>query len=96
MLSKPSIIIACSITLLLFTGCTTQSTLDTHWGSSFQESKINQTANPEASKNLDPVVGLDGQFAEGNMQSYRQGCDGTGTATDVNLNLGSIGTIGNK
>ena len=57
MLSKPSIIIAFSITLLLFAGCSTQSTLNTHWGSSFEASKVNQIANPEASENLDPVVG---------------------------------------
>ena len=66
MLSRPSIIIAFSITLLLFAGCT-HSTLEENWGSSYEAAKVNQIANPEASENLDPVDGLDGQLAEQNM-----------------------------
>ena len=93
MLTKPSFIIVFSITLLLFGGCT-QSTLNTHWGSSFEASKANQIANPAASENLNPVVGLDGQFAEKNMESYRQGCKEKDQSTTYNLRLGSIEGIG--
>ena len=96
MLRKPSIILACSITLLLFAGCSTQSTLDTNWGSSFEAAKTNQIANPEASKNLDPVVGLDGQFAERTMESYRQGPDCGDQSSTYNLRLGNIEGIGEK
>ena len=95
MLSRPSIIIAFSITLLLFAGCSTQSTLDTNWGNSCEAFKVNQIANPEASENLDPVDGLDGQLAEQNMESYRQGCEGE-KSTTYNLRLGGIVGIGAK
>ena len=95
MLSRPSIIIAFSITLLLFAGCSTQSTLDTNWGSSFEAAEANQIANPEASENLDPIVGLDGQLAEQNMESYRQGSKGE-QSTTYNLRLGDIEGIGAK
>jgi hypothetical protein len=95
MLSKPSILIAFSIVLLLFAGCA-YNTLETNWGSSFEASKTNQIANPDASENLDPVVGLDGQLAEKNMESYRQGCKGQEESTTYNLRLGGIEGIGEK
>ena len=95
MLSRPSIIIAFSITLLLFAGCT-HSTLQENWGSSYEAAKVNQIAHPEASENLDPVVGMDGQLAEHNMESYRQGCRGDEKPTTYNLRLGGIEGIGAK
>ena len=95
MLSKPSIAIVFLVTLLFSAGCT-QSTLNTHWGSSFEASKANQIANPDASENLDPVVGLDGQVAERTMESYRQGPDGQKKSATYNLRLGGIEGIGAK
>ena len=95
MSTKRSFVITFSITLLFITGCA-QSTLNTNWGSSFEEARVNQIANPGASENLDPVVGLDGHLAEGNMESYRQGCKGDEKSTTYNLRLGSIEGIGEK
>ena len=95
MLSKPSIIIAFSIVLLLFAGCA-YNTLETNWGSSFEASKTNQIANPEASENLDPVVGLDGELAAENMKTYRQGGKGKDQSSTYNLRLGAIEGIGEK
>ena len=92
MLSRHSIIIAFSITLLLFAGCT-HSTLEENWGSSYEAAKVNQIAHPEASENLDPVVGLDGQLAEQTKESYRQGSKGE-KSTSYNLRLGGIEGIG--
>jgi hypothetical protein len=45
--------------------------LDRNWGTSFETAKQSQILNPEAGKNLDPVVGLDGQAAEASMMKYR-------------------------
>ena len=95
MLNRPSIIIVFSIVLLFFAGCA-YNTLETNWGSSFEASKTNQIANPDASENLDPVVGLDGQLAEKNMESYRQDCKGQEESTTYNLRLGGIEGIGEK
>jgi len=71
-------------------------TLKQNWGSSFESMKINQTANPDASKNLEPVVGLDGIAAEQAMQGYQQGCGSEDTETTYNLRLGNIEGIGEK
>ena len=60
--------------------------LDKHWGKSFEQAKISQEVDPDASKNLDPVTGLDGQAAEADMEKYRKahkagkGGDGGGGA----------------
>ena len=93
MLSRHSIIIAFSIVLLLFAGCA-YNTLETNWGSSYEAAKTNQIANPEAAENLDPVVGLDGELAQENMETYRQGCKGQDQSTTYNLRLGTIEGIG--
>ena len=45
--------------------------LDKNWGRSYETAKYRQLLNPEASKYLDPVVGLDGQAAGHNVEKYR-------------------------
>ena len=46
--------------------------LDMNWGKSFESAKKNQILNPEAGKNLDPVVGIDGQAAEHSVDNYKE------------------------
>ena len=62
--------------LSVFSGCGTfspqrETILDRNWGTSLEATKQSQILNPEAGKNLDPVVGLDGQAAEASMKKYR-------------------------
>jgi len=63
--------------LSVFSGCGTfsqkETMLDRNWGTSLETAKQDQILNPGAEKNLDPVVGLDGQAAAAGMQSYRKG-----------------------
>jgi hypothetical protein len=46
--------------------------LDRNWGSSYQSALLNQQLDPEASVNLDPVYGMDGPAAAGNVGAYRK------------------------
>ncbi len=46
--------------------------LDMNWGKSFESAKNNQILNPDAGKNLDPVVGLDGTAAEYAVGKYKE------------------------
>ncbi len=71
-------------------------TLKKNWGSAYESVKQNQTANPDASKNLEPVVGLDGIAAEQAMEGYQQGCGSEDKDTTYNLRLGNIEGIGEK
>jgi hypothetical protein len=44
-----------------------------NWGRSFEAAKHNQTLNPDADKNLEPVEGIDGPAAERIMREYTEG-----------------------
>jgi hypothetical protein len=46
--------------------------LERNWGRSYESVKYNQMLNPEAGKNLEPVVGTDGQAAERAIEKYRK------------------------
>lgn len=81
---------------LSFAGCAGHDTLNQNWGSAYKSAKLSQTANPDASKNLEPVVGLDGPSAEKAMETYQQGCGGEAKDTTYNLRLGTIEGIGEK
>ena len=51
-------------------GCAQQTALSKNWGRSFETARYNQTLNPEAEKNLEPVVGLEGPAAEHVMNDH--------------------------
>jgi hypothetical protein len=97
MLARCLIVVGLTAALSIFSGCAQKKTvLDSHWGKSFESATSNQILNPEADKNLAPVVGLDGQAAEIVMETYRKDFGGKALKKSYNLNLGSIDSIGNK
>lgn len=65
--------------------------LDKNWGRSYETAKFNQIVNPEADKNLDPVVGLDAVAAEKNMKKYRKSFEKETERPVYNISIGSIG-----
>jgi hypothetical protein len=83
------------VALSVFSGCGA-TMLDKNWGKSFESAKSNQILNPEAGKNLEPVVGLDGQAAERGLETYRKSFQQKESEKAYNLNLGSIDSIGKK
>ena len=46
--------------------------LEQNWGKSFESAKKNQILNPEAGKTVEPVIGLDGQVAEHNVDNRKK------------------------
>ncbi len=64
------IIAAVSITFLATAGCAHYGALEGDYGKSYNMAKYNQILNPGASKNLEPVTGLNGEAAEANMDKY--------------------------
>ena len=46
--------------------------LEQNWGKSFESAKKNQILNPEAGKTVEPVIGIDGQVAEHNVDNYKK------------------------
>ena len=46
--------------------------LDMNFGKSIETAKNNQVLNPDAGKNLEPVVGLNGEAAEHGVDKYKK------------------------
>lgn len=49
-----------------------QGLLERNWGRSFETIRYMQMVNPEAGKNLDPVLGLDGNASDHNINKYQE------------------------
>lgn len=77
-----SIVLVLISLAFVFTGCaglntekmtlTPPSRLEMDYGTSFKLMKVNQIANPDAEKNLDPVTGMDGQAAKATIDKFRK------------------------
>jgi hypothetical protein len=90
---------AAIIALAISLGCAgkpaqRETMLDKYWGSSFESARYNQLLNPDAGKNLDPVVGMDGAAAGQTMDRYREGFKAGPSKNVYNLNVGTIGAAG--
>jgi hypothetical protein len=46
--------------------------LDEHFGAAVNTAKAQQTLNPDASRNTDPVAGIDGNAAEAAIDEYHK------------------------
>ncbi len=62
------------IIVMLLGGCTVfESRLEKDYGNSHSLAIVNQTLNPEAEKNLEPVDGIDGNTANIIVESFQKG-----------------------
>lgn len=62
--------------------------LDARFGESVTALKAQQTLQPDASRNADPVAGLDGKAAKGAMDNYRDRFRTPPSEAPTVLNLG--------
>ena len=67
-ISIMTVVLSCSGT----TPAQEQSLLERNWGRSFESMRYMQMVDPEAGKNLDPVLGLDGNASENNVNKYQK------------------------
>jgi len=59
--------------VVAFAGCTTTTPhLDSKFGEAVNAAKAQQTLNPEASKNTDPVSGQDGKAGKESIDRYHE------------------------
>jgi len=79
MLNRCLILTGLIVALVIFPSCggkplmQKDTLLERNWGRSYESAKYNQMLNPYAGKNLEPVVGSDGQTAERAIEKYRKG-----------------------
>lgn len=78
--------------LLFLMSCATASRLETDFGNSVRQSKINQIQNPEAEKNVEPVSGLDGKAAEANVERYQKDFEKSPPPVPSTLTIGISGS----
>ena len=73
MIRKYSVMFSVLSIMVFFVGCTQYpNRLEKDYGNSYSFARENQTLNPEAEKNLEPVYGFDGQAAERTIGRYRK------------------------
>lgn len=70
MLSRHAAMAGFLILLFISLGCASRP-LEENWGKSFDFTKEAQLLNPDAGQTADPVTGLDGVAAAGDMKKYR-------------------------
>ena len=75
---------------LLISGCA-PSRLEMDYGTSYKLAKFNQTLNPAAETNLEPVYGMDGEAAQKVIEKYRKDFEKEAPAPIYNINMGTIG-----
>lgn len=69
--SKTKYPIGALLAIAMMSGCTTTTPrLDQHFGEAVNIAKAQQTINPDASRNTDPVAGLDGKDAKSTIDRY--------------------------
>lgn len=64
---------------------TTTPYLDQHFGEAVNQAKAQQTINPDASRNPDPVAGVDGVAAQAALESYHEGMKTPAPVTVINI-----------
>lgn len=72
---------------------TTTPYLDQHFGEAVNQAKAQQTLNPDASRNTDPVAGIDGKAAQAALDSYHEGMKTPAPVNVINIG-GELGGQG--
>ena len=86
--SKIAIICCVGAVMFLAIGCA-PSRVAMDYGTSFELQKYNQTLNPEAEKNLEPVVGIDARAAQNIEDKYQKSFEQTQqSTTSYQFNIG--------
>ncbi|MDO9280920.1 MAG: hypothetical protein Q7T88_00905 [Methylotenera sp.] len=79
-----------------FIGCASQTpVLDQNFGEAVNAAKAQQTINPDASQNTDPVAGVDGQAANAAVDRYHKSFEQPPVTSNVfNIGVGTGSTTG--
>lgn len=91
-------IFAALLASVAMAGCASKTPyLDQHFGEAVNAAKAQQTINPEASQNTDPVAGIDGKAANAAVDQYHKSFEQLPATTNVfNIGVGTSGSGGTK
>ena len=76
------------VIVMLLGGCNVfESRLEKDYGNSHRLAIVNQTLNPEAEKNLEPVYGIDGNTANVIVEGFQKGFEDRSPEPEYPLNI---------
>jgi hypothetical protein len=89
-MNKPDIRILLALAPVALAGCaqTTTPHYDQHFGEAVRAAIAQQTVNPDASGNTDPVAGLDGKAANHTIDNYDKSFAAPETGKDLDIEIG--------
>lgn len=88
-MKKPAI----ALLLCLLAACSTTPDYNSKFGDAVREAKLKMTMNPDAGKNPDMAMGLDGKAARNTMVRYQDTFKTPPAAANV-LNIGGMSSGG--
>ena len=91
MKSKRLVISSLIVGIIVIAGCAGPSVLDQNWGRSVETARFNQTLNPKAGENPEPVTGMDGESAANALEAYRQSFKAEDKSAGYDIKLTGIG-----
>jgi hypothetical protein len=85
--------VASAAVLAILAGCVSPAPhIESHIGSAVNAAKAQQTIDPDASKNPDPVAGIDGRAAKSSVDGYEDSFKAPPpTFNIININSGGSG-----
>jgi len=91
MTKKSFLLIGLVGVFLISVSCVGPSRLAMDYGTSYNLAKFNQTLNPDAEKNLQPVTGFDGPVAKNTLDKYQKDYEKPSPTPTYVLSVGTIG-----
>lgn len=89
-MKTPEFRILLALVPLALAGCMTPTPhYDEHFGEAVRAAVAQQTLNPDASRNTDPVAGLDGKAADQTINNYDKSFRSPETGLDLGLGVGT-------
>jgi hypothetical protein len=99
-------VITLALLMMALAGCAANMTesnstprLDSTFGDAVKAARAQQTLNPDASQNTDPVAGIDGEAANSAVDQYEKSFKSppaTGNVFNIGVGSGGSGSSGSK
>lgn len=92
-MNRPSLAFA-ALAVVLLAGCASSPTpqFDASFGEAVRQARAQQTLNPDASRNEDPVAGIDARAGKAAIDRYQESWRAPPRTFDV-LNIGGSGLV---
>lgn len=90
MSGKIALLLSIFFMVFMLVGCAGESRLKMDYGASYNLAKFNQTLNPDAEQDLEPVEGFDGEAGKATVDRYQKSFERPATPPSYAISIGSI------